>query len=541
MSFNATNLDTGDELGYSANELRMFKSGCLDSTLFAARVFFKRRDQEKFIVNRHHKIIADTLDRVIEGKIKRLIVNIPPGYTKTELVVIFFILRGLMVNPRAKFIHTSYSGDLALLNSGIVKDMIQEPLYQALNPLTLKWDTKAKARWYTHRGGGVMAVAQGGQVTVFRAGRMTRGEFNGALIIDDPIKPEEAFSKTIRERTNRTYTTTIKNRLAIEDVPIILIMQRLHEDDLAGFLLKGGSGEIWHHLEIPAFIGQNTSYPKEWTHGKRIPYLLPVGPLWPHKHTYDELKALKGTSSYVWSCQYMQRPTDISGTIFKRDWFPLYREYDPVNCWVVLMNGEKVKIQEINSYSDTALKPGEENDWTVFQTWGLGEDGRIYLLERIRGKWDSVDLETNFVRYLRRLRFIANVNNLGPSEIGVEDKASGIGLVQAINKMIGTCDYTNRVGEKVDLTGLPSITAIPRGPTQNKVARAMSAAPFAERGEVVLPESAPWLEVWLDEVCSFSGNMTHSHDDQCDPFFDAVQRMLIEPQIVDYSKVVGQN
>lgn len=533
--------DAGDELGFTPNELRIIKTGCLESLLFTARVFFKRRDAARFIVNAHHRIVADTLDKVFRGDIKRLIINIPPGYTKTELAVIFFTLKGLIINPRAKFFHTSYSGDLALVNSGIVKDMVADPLFQAIRPLTLRVDTKAKARWYTHEGGGMMAAAQGGQVTGFRAGRMEKDRFTGAMIIDDPIKPEDAFSKPIREKVNRTFNTTISNRLATQEVPIIVIMQRTHEDDLTGFLLKGGSKETWDHLEIPAYIPRNPrAYPREWTHGRPVPYELPPGPLWEHKHNYDELKIIKTANSYVWSCQYAQRPTDVSGTVFQRQWFPFYASYDPILCQVVLLDGTFVRIRRIHSYSDTALKPGEENDFTVFSTWGEGEDGRLYLLQRIRGKWDSVDLEDKFVKYLRRLRFVPQVNNLGPVEIGVEDKASGIGLVQAINRMIGTKEFTNRLGEKIDLTGLPKLTPIPRGAGQNKVPRALSSAPYVERGRVVLPESAPWVEDWLDEVCAFSASMTHAHDDQCDPLFDAVHRMLIEGGLVDYDEVVGK-
>ena len=531
-----------DEQEFDLNELRMFKTGCLESLLFTARLFFRRRDSVKFIVNLHHVIMCQVLDQVFSGKIPRLIINIPPGYTKTELAVIFFILKGLLINPRAKFFHTSYSGDLALVNSGIIKDLIVDPLYQAMQPLDLRVDTKAKARWYTKQGGGMMAAAQGGQVTGFRAGRMEKGEFTGAMIIDDPIKPEDAFSKQIRERVNRTFNTTISNRIATQDVPIIVIMQRTHDDDLSGFLLKGGSQETWHHLEIPAFVSKvQAPYPKEWTHGQRIPYDLPVGPLWPHKHSYDELKVVKRANSYVWNCQYKQRPTSISGTVFKRTWFKYYSHYDPLLCQVHLADGSTVKIQSISSFSDTALVPGEQNDFTVFTTWGKGADGRIYLLARIRGKWDSVDLEKNFVRYLKRLKFVPQVNNMGPSLIGIENKASGIGLVQSLNRKIGTNSHTDDRGNVIDLTGLPKITPIPRGAGQNKVPRALSSAPHVERGELVLPENAPWVEEYLDEVCSFSVDMTHSHDDQCDPTFDAVHHMLIGSQTIDYDAVVGLN
>jgi predicted phage terminase large subunit-like protein len=177
----------------------------------------------------------------------------------------------------------------------------------------------------------------------------------------------------------------------------------------------------------------------------------------------------------------------------------------------------------------------------VFTTWGKGVDDRLYLLARMRGKWDSVDLEKNYIRYLKRLKFVPQVNNMGPRLIGIEDKASGIGLIQSINRKIGTNNHTDDRGNKIDLTGLPKITPIPRGAGQNKVPRALSSAPHVERGELVLPENAPWIEEYLDEVCSFSVDMTHSHDDQCDPTFDAVHHMLIGDQAVDYSAVVGQN
>lgn len=530
-----------DDSEFTLNELRLIKTGCLESLLFLARVFFKRRDGVKFIVNAHHVIMCHVLDQVFTGEIKRLIINIPPGYTKTELAVIFFILKGLIINVRAKFFHTSYSGDLALVNSGIIKDLIVDPLYQALQPLQLRVDTKAKARWYTTQGGGMMAAAQGGQVTGFRAGRMEKGEFTGAMVIDDPIKPEDAFSRPIRERVNRTFNTTISNRVATQDIPIIVIMQRTHEDDLSGFLLAGGSQERWHHLEIPAYITKHPEpYPKKYTHGVQVPYQLPVGPLWPHKHSYDELAIVKRANSFVWNCQYKQRPVSIHGKVFRRKWFKYYSHYDPLLSQVVLADGSTISVKTINSYSDTALKPEERNDFTVFTTWGKGVDGRLYLLTRIRDKWDSVDLEKNYVRYLKRLRFVPQVNNTGPTEIGIEDKASGIGLIQSINKMIGTDNHTDNRGNPIDLTGLPKITPIPRGAGQNKVPRALSTAPYVERGEIVLPENAPWVEEFLDEATAFSTDMTHSHDDQCDPMFDAVQRMLISDVVVDYDRIVGQ-
>ena len=117
-----------------------------------------------------------------------------------------------------------------------------------------------------------MATASGGQITGFRAGRMEEG-FTGAFINDDPVKPDDAYSNVKRNAINNRFNNTMRSRLAVESVPMINIMQRIHEDDLTGFLLKGGSGDYWHHLVIPTFLSEEAlskPYPKDYTHGKAI-------------------------------------------------------------------------------------------------------------------------------------------------------------------------------------------------------------------------------------------------------------------------------
>lgn len=528
MKGSTVTIDDSED-GYSLNELRMIKTGCLESLLFTARVFFKQRDRARFIVNQHHRVMCEALDKVFTGELSRLIINIPPGYTKTELAVIFFVVKGLLVNPSAKFMHTSYSADLALLNSGIIRDIVQSEIFQAICPTELKCDTKAKARWYTNHGGGMMAAAAGGQITGFRAGRMDKGQFTGALIVDDPIKPADAISRPMREAVNRNFNLTVKSRLATEQTPIIVIMQRVHEDDLTGYLLNGGSHETWHHLNIPADIPEHaTEYPRNWKCGKEIPHNLPPGPCWEFKHNREELAVLKGANSFVWSSQYQQNPASIEATVFNRDWFKRHIDFDPVMNQVVLASGRRVTISYKKVFADTAMKTGQHNDFSVFQTWGRGEDGSIYLLEQVRGKWDSVDLESKFRKFLSRLTFRPGENNMAPRAICVEDKASGTGLIQSLNR---------KVGFDEDLRGLPKITGIQRN--KDKVSRALSAAPEMEKGLVSLPESAYWLEEFLAEVASFSVAMTHSHDDQIDPMLDAVHEMLISDAFVDYDLIVG--
>lgn len=173
------------------------KVECEEDGLYYARYFFKQRTGGKMIVAPHHKVIQQTLDRVIDGEIQRLIINVPPGYTKTELATINMMGRGLALNCRARFMHLSYSHNLALLNSSTARGMIKSQAYQSMWPMALRDDADSKAMWWTEHGGGVYASSAAGQVTGFRAGHMEPG-WQGALIIDDPVKPDDAYSEIVR-------------------------------------------------------------------------------------------------------------------------------------------------------------------------------------------------------------------------------------------------------------------------------------------------------------------------------------------------------
>jgi hypothetical protein len=201
-----------------------------------------------------------------------LIINIAPRYGKTEVAVKNFIAKGLAHNPAAKFIHLSYSDDLALDNSEEVKDIIKSAEYQQLFPeVQIKPGTDSKKKWYTTKGGGVYATAAAGQVTGFGAGKVDDEEvekffdeiesegFGGALVIDDPIKPEDADSELIRERVNNRFDSTIRNRVNSRNTPIIIIMQRLHEHDLCGYLIDN-EGTKWEVLSLPSIKENGKRY-----------------------------------------------------------------------------------------------------------------------------------------------------------------------------------------------------------------------------------------------------------------------------------------
>lgn len=291
------------------DELVYTKFLCEEKTIDFTRFFFKSQYDRKFIIGEHHKQICEALDKVVKGEIKKLIINIAPRYGKTELAVKNFIAFGLAINPKSRFIHLSYSDDLALDNSEAVKDIINTEEYGQLFPkVKIKKGSDAKKKWYTTEGGGVYATAAAGQVTGFGAGQVdelededfaTSTTFAGALIIDDPIKPEDADSETIRNKVNQRWDSTIKNRVNSRNTPVIVIMQRLHEEDLCGYLMKQ-SPEDWTVLSFPCLREDGAA-------------------LWPHKHSVDELIKMQNENEVVFSRQYQQNPKPLKGYLFTKE------------------------------------------------------------------------------------------------------------------------------------------------------------------------------------------------------------------------------
>ena len=286
-------------------EKTIIREGCISNGLIFNRYFFKYREGSKMIINWHHRIVQWCLDQVLAMKIQRLLINIPPGYSKTEMVIINLVARGLALNPRSRFLHLTYGDDLANRNSEEIKDLVESMEYQEMFPY-VKVKRGGKKRWSTTEGGGLYSTATGGQVLGFRAGRMEE-EFTGALLIDDPLKPEDAYSEKVRNKINNRMNNTIKTRLALQKkTPIVMIMQRLAESDPAGFVLTGGTGEKWHHLILPARIDkQSMEYDRKWTHGIPIKVgKIPSGALWDYKYDLKELEIMEKVDPYVFAGQY---------------------------------------------------------------------------------------------------------------------------------------------------------------------------------------------------------------------------------------------
>ena len=467
---------------------------CEQSHLWFTRMFFRERWGSQFKVGPHHRVMCHVLDRVLAGEIDRLIISVPPGYTKTEAAVVAFIARGLALTAgRARFIHASFSGDLVNENSVAAKDVIGSEPYQAMWPIQFKDDQSAKGLWRTDQGGGLLAKPAGGPITGFRAGTMDEG-FTGALVIDDPLKPDDAFSNIEREKINRRWHSTFKSRLAKETVPVVVIMQRLHSEDFAGFLLRGGADCTWHHLMLPARIDNSQAYPAEFTHGVPIPHGLPDGPLWPEKHNEAHLKILEA-DAFTFASQYMQRPIALGGNLFKSDWLVPYKTADlPTLQWRAV-------------FADTAQKVGEKNDYSVFQVWGLGVDGFAYLLDQVRGKFEAPELLST-ARVIWQREMAKSPHIYGALRyMGIEDKVSGTGLIQQLER------------ERIP------VQAIVRGDRKNKFTRAMDVVSYFASSMVRVPSDAPWYGDWMYEMLQFTG-VGDAHDDQVDPAVDAVNALL---------------
>jgi predicted phage terminase large subunit-like protein len=328
-------------------DIDIYKTWVLEGTLNFTRYFFKKRFNRKFVVGQHHVRISDVLDRILKGELTRVIFNVAPRYGKTELITKNFIAMGFALNPRAKFIHLSYSDDLARDNSRDIQSIVRTDEYQQLFPGTMPTSLGTK-KWNTEAGGGMYAVSSGGQVTGFGAGLVDEEEdekeledaldelestvsseradenFGGAIVIDDPIKPDDATNEKVRDKVNHKFETTIRNRVNSRRTPIIIVMQRLDENDLCGYLEKL-EPEEWTVISLPCIYTENGEEKA----------------LWPFKQTLEELHKLRDNEPWVFDTQYMQNPRPLIGLMYPLPW----KTYETLPI---------TKRAQVRNYTDTA-------------------------------------------------------------------------------------------------------------------------------------------------------------------------------------------
>ena len=445
------------------------KRKCESSLLFFTRYIYKENHRRNFIVAPHLIKITDALQKIASGETKRLIINIPPRYGKTELAVKCFIAWSLANNPASKFIHLSYSDDLALDNSSQTKEYIESDSFQSLWEMKLKKDAQGKKKWFNELGGGVYATASGGAITGFGAGVAESKVFSGAIIIDDPLKPDDANSETKRTSVNERYNSTIRSRVNDRETPIIVIMQRLHEEDLSGFLLNGGSGEHWEHLCLPALDENNN-------------------PLWKEKHNFEELEQIRQANRYNFSGQYMQTPSPAEGGEWRKDWFKIVDKSEvPLNTlnWELFIDGAYTK--------DT------KNDPSGFQIGAKWGNDYVIL--------SSID---KYLEMPELLKFLPNHIISSGVKVNmslVEPKASGKSLVQLIRQQ------TN-----INITEIKSTFV-----NSSKIENARACSHFIEGGRVILVKGS-WNEAFLHQIAIFPNG---KHDEHIDLTCYGIERNLI--------------
>ena len=415
-----------------------------------------------FIEGSHHKIIADKFNKLAEGKIKRLIINMPPRHTKSEFAS--YLLPAWMVgkNPKLKIIQSTHTTELAVRFGRKAKTLMDSPEYKQVFQTRLREDSQAAGKWETQQGGEYYAAGVGSAIT---------GRGANLLIIDDPHSEQDAMNMQALERAYEWYTSGPRQRLQPGGA-IVLVMTRWNTKDLTGALLNAQrepKADQWEVVEFPA--------------------ILPSGnPVWPEFWKLEELEAVKASAGVQkWNAQYMQNPTSEEGAIIKREWWNDWdKDYIP-NLYHV-----------IQSY-DTAFMKKETADFSAITTWGVfykNEDSgpQLILLDAVKDRFEFPEL--------RRIA-LEQYGYWKPETVIIESKASGLPLTYELRKM-----------------GIPVINYTP-SKGNDKHTRVNSVAPLFESGCIWAPKNQEFAQEVIEECAAFPYG---DHDDLVDSMTQAVMR-----------------
>ena len=415
-----------------------------------------------FVEGTHHRIIAEKFDNIAKGKLKRLIVNMPPRHTKSEFAS--YLLPAFIMgrNPMTKIIQTSHTAELSQRFGRKTKQLIDSSDYKRVFPDTnLQADSKAAGRWDTSAGGEYFAAGVGGAIT---------GRGADLLIIDDPHSEQDALSESAMEGAYEWYTSGPRQRLQPGGA-IVLVMTRWSTIDLTGQLMKAQvepKADQWEVVEFPAIMDSGT-------------------PTWPEYWKIDELESVKASLAISkWNAQWMQKPTSEEGAIIKREWWQEWNEKDIPDLHYV-----------IQSY-DTAFGKKETADYSAITTWGVfsPDDMKpaLILLDARRGRWDFPELKEIALK---------EYNYWEPEMVLIEAKASGMPLSDELRR-----------------TGIPITNYTPtRG--NDKRTRVNSIAPMFESGMVYFPEGRTFAEEVIEECAAFPYG---ENDDYVDTVTQALMR-----------------
>jgi predicted phage terminase large subunit-like protein len=422
-----------------------------------------------FIHGRHHEKMARAFERVANGEIKRLIINMPPRHTKSEFASYLLPAWFLGRFPNKKVIQTSHTAELAVGFGRKVRNLVDSDPYKRLFPdVALQSDSKAAGRWNTNHGGDYFAIGIGGAVT---------GKGADILIIDDPHSEQEAalaqVNPDIYNKTYEWYTSGPRQRLQPGGA-IVIVMTRWSQRDLTAQVLKAAAsrdGDQWEVIDFPA--------------------ILPNGdPLWPEFWSLKELEILKEElPNSKWQAQYMQQPTSDNSAIIKREWWKIWDDETPPYCEYLIQSW------------DTAFTKNERSDYSACTTWGVFyhpddtgmEQANIIALNAFKKRMEFPEL---------KMRAYQEYQEWEPDALIVEAKASGAPLVFELRAM-----------------GIPVQEFTPtRG--NDKIARLNAVADIFASGKVWVPNTR-WAEELIDEIASFPSG---EHDDLVDSTSQALLR-----------------
>ena len=425
---------------------------------------FAHHVYENFIEGYHHRVIAKKLELVAQGKLKRLIINMPPRHSKSEFASYLMPAWFLGRNPKLKIIQATHNTELAVRFGRKVRDLLDDPAYKEIFPKTgLKEDSKSAGRWSTSVGGEYFAAGVGAAVT---------GRGADLFIIDDPHSEQDALSETAFDHAYEWYTSGPRQRLQ-PGGSIILVMTRWGKKDLTGRLLAAQSGDAmsdqWEVVEFPAILPSDKA-------------------LWPEFWEKDALLSIKASLPVAkWSAQWQQQPTSAESAIVKREWWKMWEKDDIP------------PVKYIMQSYDTAFSKKESADYSAITTWGVfqpeeGGPDNIILMAAERGRWNFPELKEHAYKEYEYWE---------PDMVLIEAKASGTPLMDELRHR-----------------GIPALSYSPNK-GNDKVTRMHMAAPMFEAGRVWAPANKKFAEEVIEEVASFPYG---DHDDFCDSMTMAILR-----------------
>ncbi|MBN9546989.1 MAG: phage terminase large subunit [Alphaproteobacteria bacterium] len=438
---------------------------------------------------RHIEVMASHLEACMRGEIRRLIINLPPRSLKSHCVSVAFPAYLLGHMPGKRIICVSYAQDLSEKLGRETRKLMTSPLYRALFRTRLG-GKQAASEFETTAGGSRLSTSLGGVITGLG------GEF---LILDDPQKPDEILSEGQRKKDIEWFRNTLLSRQNDKATAcIIIVMQRLHEDDLCGQLIADGG---WKVLSFPAIAEEDRSLDINNVLGRRTVTWKEGEALHPEREPLEVLAEIRrGMQEANFSSQYQQRPMPLEGNILKKSWL---HYYEP--------GSQPARFDMIVQSWDTANKTGEMNDFSVCTTWGIHRH-KFYLLHVFRARLDFPNLQRKACMLAKEWR---------AHKVLIEDKASGTQLIQDLKER--------------------GVRAIPYKPAPgyDKEMRLHAQTAAFESGQVFLPSAAPWLADYVAELTGFPGAKFDDQVDSTTQFLDHVRSkrsVIITDEMLAYAR-----